>query len=206
MCHKALLGAKFRAFLECIDKELALEMRARGCRRCGGVLHRNRYPRKPRGGPRDCAEAFRLSFSCSVCDKRHTPPSVRFLGRRVYLAATVVLASAVRAGLTEWRVSRLTEWIRVPRQTLERWCAWWQQAFVDTVFFVTARGQFMPPLDEAALPASLLQRFGAADLASRLVAVLRFLAPLSQGTLTQRHGPTEDDDRITERSPIASHG
>jgi hypothetical protein len=183
MCHTPLLGAKFRSFLECIDEELAQETRAGGCQRCRGVLHRNRFPRKPRGGPRDCAEAFRyrLSFSCSRCNKRHTPPSVRFLGRRVYVAATVVLASAVRAGLSDFRVSRLTEWIRVPRQTLERWHVWWQQAFVDTVFFVTARGQFMPPLEEAALPTSLLLRFGGADLSSRLVAVLRFLAPLSQG-------------------------
>lgn len=183
MCHTALLDAKFRAFLECIDEELAQEMRAGGCRRCGGALHRNRYPRKPRGGPRDCVEAFcfRLSFSCSRCDKRHTPPSVRFLGRRVYLAATVVLASAVRAGLTEWRVSRLTAWILVPRQTLERWRIWWLRAFVDSPFFVTGRGQFMPPLEIATLPASLLRRFGGADLSLRLVSVLRFLAPLGQG-------------------------
>ena len=183
MCHTPLLGAKFHSFLEYIDEELAQETRAGGCRRCRGALHRNRYPRKPRGGPRDRAEAFRyrLSFSCAICNKRHTPPSVRFLERRVYLGATVVLASAVRSGLAEWRVNQLTEWIRVPRQTLERWRVWWQQAFVDSAFFVTARGQFMPPLEEAALPASLLRRFEGADLSSRLVAVLRFLAPLSQG-------------------------
>ena len=183
MCHTALLDGKFRAFLERIDEELAQETRAGRCRRCRGVLHRNRFPRKPRGGPRDCAEAFRyrLSFRCAICNKRHTPPSVRFLEHRVYLAATVVLASALRAGLTEWRVNQLTEWIRVPRQTLERWRVWWQQAFVDSAFFVTARGQFMPPLEEAAPPASLLRRIDGADLLSHLVAALRFLAPLSQG-------------------------
>jgi hypothetical protein len=53
MCHKALLDAKFRAFLLRIGEDLAAETRARGCRRCGGALHRNRYPRKPRGGPGD---------------------------------------------------------------------------------------------------------------------------------------------------------
>jgi hypothetical protein len=66
-----------------------------------------------------------MSFTCSICDKRHTPASVRFLGRRVYLAVTVVLASALRIGLSGWRVSQLTEWIRVPKRTLERWRAWW---------------------------------------------------------------------------------
>jgi hypothetical protein len=103
MCHMALLDAKFHAFLLDIDENLAAETRARPCRRCGRRLHRDRYPRKPRGGPRNLREAYRhrLSFTCSICDKRHTPASVRFLGRRVYLAVTVVLASAVRTGLTE---------------------------------------------------------------------------------------------------------
>jgi hypothetical protein len=183
MCHKALFDAKFWTFLLRIDEDLAAETRARGCRRCGGRLHRDLYPRKPRGGPGDWGEAYRrrLSFTCSICDKRHTPKSVRFLGRRVYLAATVVLASAVRSGLTGWRVSQLTEWLCVPRRTLERWRAWWLHEFVDTRFWVVARGQFMPPAAAAALPASLLERFEGPDLPSQLVAALYFLAPLGEG-------------------------
>ena len=178
-----LLDAKFSSFLLRIDEDLAAATRAGGCRRCGGALHRDRYPRKPRGGRGDLGEAYgyRLSFTCSICDKRHTPASVRFLGRRVYLAAVVVLASALRSGLSEWRVSQLTEWIRVPKRTLERWRGWWVQAFVDTPLWMTARGQFMPPLEVAALPASLLERFSGADLPSRLIAALRFLAPLGEG-------------------------
>ena len=113
--------------------------------------------------------------------KRHTPVSVRFLGRRVYRAATVVLASALRAGLSDWRVKQLTEWIGVPRRTLERWHAWWVHEFVDTRFWVIAHGQFMPPVEVAALPASLLARFDSSDLASQLTATLRFLAPLGEG-------------------------
>jgi hypothetical protein len=183
MCHTALLDAKFHSFLLRIDEDLAAETRARRCRRCGCKLHRDRYPRKPRGGPRNLGEAYRhrLSFTCSICDKRHTPASVRFLGRRVYLAATVVLASAVRTGLTDWRVSQLREWIGVPRRTLERWRAWWLLEFVGTRFWVTARGQFMPPPAAATLPASLLECFKGPDLPSQLVAVLRFLAPLGEG-------------------------
>jgi len=183
MCHKALLDATFRAFLLRIDEDLAAETRSGGCRRCGGVLHRDRYRRKPRGGPGELSEAdcFRLSFTCSICDKRHTPASVRFLGRRVYLAVTVVLASALRGGLSDRRVSQLGEWIAVPKCTLERWRVWWEQTFIDTAFWMTARGRFMPPLATGRLPASLLERFSGPDLWSRLVAVLRFLAPLSAG-------------------------
>jgi hypothetical protein len=70
--------------------------------------------------------------------------------------------------------------VRVPKRTLERWRLWWLHEFVDTLFWVTARGQFMPP-PAATLPASLLERFEGPDLPSQLVAALRFLAPLGEG-------------------------
>jgi hypothetical protein len=42
MCHTALLDAKFDAFLLRIDEDLAAKTRARGWRRCGRRLHRDR--------------------------------------------------------------------------------------------------------------------------------------------------------------------
>ena len=41
--------------------------------------------------------AERFSFCCAVdgCRKRATPPSLRFLGRKVYLATVVTLISAM---------------------------------------------------------------------------------------------------------------
>ena len=71
--------------------------------------------------------------------------------------------------------------IRFGVSTLERWHAWWVHEFVDTRFWVIAHGQFMPPVEVAALPASLLARFDSSDLASQLTATLRFLAPLGEG-------------------------
>ena len=77
-----------------MDQELAQQTRACGCA-CGGVLHRGDYPRKLRG----CLIEFRVdfetrfSFCCSLCRKRTTSISVRFLGRRVYLAMAVVLVA-----------------------------------------------------------------------------------------------------------------
>lgn len=50
-----------------------------------------------------------MSLCCARCRKRRTPPSVRFLGRRVYLAAVVVLACVLRQGPTRWRVARLRD-------------------------------------------------------------------------------------------------
>jgi len=43
-----------------------------------------------------------------------------------------------------------------------------------------ARAAFMPPVDEDRLPAVLLERF-AGDATERMLALLRFLAPLTGG-------------------------
>jgi hypothetical protein len=90
------------------------------------------------------------------------------------------LASALRSGLTDRRAGQLTEWLGVPRRTIERWRAWWRQDFVDSAFWKIARAKLMPPVAAAALPASFLERFEAPDLLSKVVALLRFLTPLAE--------------------------
>jgi hypothetical protein len=183
MCHSALLDSKFYKFLERIDEDEAARTRAAGCPVCGCALHSARYPRKPRGGPRDFDKQchYRLSFCGAICRGRTTPVSVRFLGRRVYWAAIVVLASALRTGLCDRRTQRLTQLIGVPKRTLKRWCAWWRRDFVNDPFWKNTRAQFMPPVETTALPASLVERFCGSDLSQQLVAALRFLAPISKG-------------------------
>ena len=184
MCHNALLDDKFYKFLARIDQDLAAQTQAGRCRRCGSALHRNRYQRKPRsGGLIDLGRGphFHLSLSCSRCNKRHSPPTVRFLGRRLYLAAVVVLASALRSGLTDRRAQQLAEWLLVPRATIERWRAWWLHDFVESSFWKIARAQFMPPVASADLPAGLLARFKGPDRLWELAALLGFLTPLNEG-------------------------
>jgi len=180
VCHATLQDPKLYSFLLLIDQDLAVQAQAAGCA-CGGVLHSARYPRKPRGAPRSLLDQYqsRLSFCCAACRRRTTPQSVRYLGRRVYLAAVVVLMSVMRAGVTDKRVAQLSGAFAVPRRTLERWRRWWLEAFVVTAFWRAARGRFVPPVDPVLLPASLLARFSDAELAARLIQVLRFVAPLS---------------------------
>ena len=98
MCHVSVQNPSFYRLLLRIDHDLAQRTRAQRCR-CGGVLHSARYPRKPRGLPREAASDcdFRYSFCCAQCRHRTTPFSVRFLGRRVYVAAIMVAVSAARA-------------------------------------------------------------------------------------------------------------
>jgi len=109
--------------------------------------------------------------------------SVRYLGRRVYLATVVVLASAMRAGVTGRRAGQLSALLNVPLRTLERWRCWWLTSFIQTSFWRGACGRFMPPVPVVTLPAGLLSRFVGNDLASQLTQLLQFLAPLN--TLTE---------------------
>lgn len=164
-----------------IDQFSAGEVRQGGCV-CGGKLHRADYLRKPRGGPAEIApgQGKRLSFCCEVdgCRKRATPPSVRFLGRKVYQAVVVVVASALRHGMTGARAGRLCALIGVNRRTLARWRRWWRTAFARSPWWQAARSRFQPPISATALPLRLLDRFPG-DPRAQLLALLRFVAPIT---------------------------
>ncbi len=101
LLYQSLLAdANFHRLLLAIDRDIADRHRTAGGCTCGGVLHAAPYPRKPRGqlaGLTDPLHTTRFSFCCAVdgCRQRSTPPSVRFLGRKVWLAAIVVIISAL---------------------------------------------------------------------------------------------------------------
>jgi hypothetical protein len=107
-----------------------------------------------------------------------TPESVRFFGRRFFVAPFFLLVSAFNHGLTPERVRRLSEIFRVNRRTLARWRKWWLETFVQSLFWKAARARFLPLVCEATLPWSMCQRFGVQPL-ERLVALLKFLSPLT---------------------------
>jgi len=177
VCHALLQDPRFFALLLQIDREQAAQTQAGGCA-CSGRLHRADYPRKPRGCLPEFQSSFehRFSFCCSVCRKRTTAKSVRFLGRRVYLALVVVLSSSRHAGSNS---AAMLAGLAVPRRTLERWRLWWRSAFTKTPLWLGACGSFMPTLAAEHLPGGLLERFVGADALSRLSALLRFLTPLT---------------------------
>ena len=106
MCHALLQCPNFFRLLLRFDEELAGETRAGGCR-CGGVLHQANYPRKPKGCLKELQADYglRFSFCCNLCRKRCTSVSVRFLGRRVYLAVAMVLLSTRRVATAALRKS-----------------------------------------------------------------------------------------------------
>jgi len=182
--RELLADATFHHLLLAFDADLAEVARAGRCPLCGGALHSSGYQRKPRG--RGCKlgpeHDRRFSFCCAVdgCRSRETPASLRFLGPKVYLAAMVVLIAVMRHGATTARVEHLTDLVGVDRRTAEHWRRWWRDSFTATPFWQVARAAFMPPVKHDGLPAALLERF-AGDAADRLVALLRFIGPVTEG-------------------------
>lgn len=182
MYQELLHDASFFELLRRMDVDLAEETRLSGCP-CGGVLHFARYRRKPRGGPAnlspDCC--LRESLCCSEdgCRRRSMPPSVLFLGRRVFFGVVVVLVPILREGLTPRRFRRLVEKLPVSRRTVRRWRRWWRETLPSTRLWRGARAELALGTSEALLPGSLLMAFSAVDEGrERLYAVLMWLSHL----------------------------
>jgi hypothetical protein len=194
------LAGQFFARLEKIDEMIAATVAAGRCRHCDGPLHQGNYQRKPRGGLIATeGEAFtrRHSLCCGRrgCRKRALPPSLRFLGRKVYLEVVVVLASVMAQILAT--ASEAVAASGVPLRTLRRWGGWWRDGFPRLPMWAELRARFVPPPpDEAELPRSLVARLTAerhrqddtgdvlAD-AETLLASARHLAPATTNSVVE---------------------
>lgn len=182
MYQTILNDASFYRGLLRFDEDLAEQARRTGCA-CGGKLHSAQYPRKPRGVPEELQEDYsrRRSFCCAEegCRKRTTPGSFRFLSRRVYVGAVVVLVTALRHGATPARLAQLRAIVGVSRRTVERWRQWWLEEFPASSFWRWASGQLASPVDPHSLPLSLLESFRKPRAEERTVDLLRFILPLT---------------------------
>jgi hypothetical protein len=183
MYHDLPRAATFWAFLFTIDQDFAETARNKGCP-CGGRLHCANYLRKPRGTPVQLGteQCTRLSFCCDRdgCRKRVTPSSVRFLGRKVYLGAVVILISAMRQGPSPRRVRELSERLGADRRTIARWEVFWRELFPQTPFWKLARARLQPLVTIASLPYALVNAFiDDANSDTSWARLLRFLSPIS---------------------------
>lgn len=157
MCHALLQTPAFYALLLQIDEDLADVARKRGCCHCAGVLHSADYPRKPRGGPAEARPNCdtRLSLCCADCRKRTTPESVRFLGRRIYLAIIMALRSS-RA-----QSDCLVGLPDIGWATLKRWRQWWRETFPNTPAGRWLRGLIPPAPSRWSIPTACCRRSSA---------------------------------------------
>jgi hypothetical protein len=170
--------------LERVDKATMEEVAAGGCPWCGGRLHRGDFPRKPRGAliaPAGEEWLRRYSLCCGRegCRKRATPPSVRFLGRRVYLGVVVIVASMV--ALTIRGAGEVRRQTGVAARTAARWVGWWQGSFLGTEVFVRLCAQLIG-IEVEQVPTSIVERLGG-TWTERVRRMLAWLAPLTTGTV-----------------------
>jgi hypothetical protein len=171
LSHDWIPDLNFFKQLDDEDDRITAEVRAGGCPECGGRLDRADYPRKPRGGELGCAgEIFarRRSLCCAAegCRRRRTPRSLVFLGRRVYLAITVVLAA--------WRTTMT--WSSPRRRTVGRWRGWFS-ALRESSWWTGTRARLSPPVEPAEiLPAAIIERVHRGrPIAGALIAALRLM-------------------------------
>jgi len=181
--EEILRDSRFYELLLGFDWQIAEAVQADRCGKCGAALHWGSWERKPRGGPVELRSRHRLRFSLCCgkdgCRKRETPGSLRFLGRKVYFGAMVVLISAMQSGLTPERMKRLKELVGVSRRTVLRWRDWWHTVFAMSPFWRAQRG-LAPSATTVDLPASLLKSFAGVTL-QQLLSLLRLLVPITTG-------------------------
>lgn len=162
MMPLCVLEVEFFKRLEMIDAHLAAAVAAARCPHCQGPLHQANYVRKPRGGLL-CGDGekapLRHSLCCGRrgCRRRVLPPSLRFLGRRVYLGAVVLLASAL--ALAANRIKPASDTSGVPLRCIQRWCSWWTDTFAKSNTWTHLRASFAAPtIKDSELPLSLFER------------------------------------------------
>ena len=178
MYQSLLTNPNFYQVLLQSDREIAALEQAKGCL-CEGILHQSNYPRKPRGLPQDTDPSFciRFSFCCNQegCRKRVTPPSLRFLGRKVYTSVIIVLVFTL-ATATSKQIDRLLSCIGVSpsEETLRRWRKFWVVHFPSGDLW---NQQGLNGLDKQALPIVLLDQY-AGHPAEKLKSLLKFLSPI----------------------------
>lgn len=200
MMHVERLAVEFFVRLEELDEMIAAKVAAGRCRHCDGPLHQGNYQRKPRGGLIGMAgegSARRHSLCCGRrgCRKRALPPSLRFLGRRVYLEVVVVLASVMVEVMATAHAAEAA--LGVPWRTLRRWDSWWLDVFPKLQAWTELRALFVPPPpDETRLPGSLLARLDGqkaraehdgdgVEAAGTLLLCARYLAPVTSGSVVE---------------------
>lgn len=187
--HEEGSSIKFHDLLLALDERAAARVREAGCPRCGGPLYAAHYERKVRGISAGAAEAGqygrRLSLCCGRegCRARATPPSLRFAGRRVYAAITIVVLSLgteqVEASTAAevWATRQSPTW-----STRARWLSWWRSGVFSSPWFSALCAQLATPVEAEAAPGSLLARF-AGSVTERMTHLLVWLAPLTTASL-----------------------
>jgi len=176
------VSAKYFEGLYRIDERSGKRTKEKGCPHCKGKLHDAHYQRKPRGivGHLDNKYKRCFCYCCAACRRRVWPPSLRFLGAKVYFSTVVLLRSADQLQLSAPLREAIAS-VVVCRQTVTRWRKWWKEQVPATSFWFDKVAILMPPVKAAEMPDRLVSRFHA-----RVRKLLDFIAPLAESLRSAR--------------------
>ncbi len=137
------------------DEDLAAEVRDYWmCLRWGAAQR----PLPTQASGWSCGARSRARDACELllrrrgCRRRATPPSLRFLGRKVFFGVLVLLIPILREGPTPERLRRLEARFGVSRRTLYRWRRWWRETVPRSRWWQQQRGLFAGGVDGEELP------------------------------------------------------
>jgi hypothetical protein len=183
MYHYLLTDARFHNSLFDLDRLIAEQVRRAQCPKCFGNLNQSNFPRKPRGVPEGTHPDYsiRFSYCCGVegCRKRLTPPSMRFLSRKVYSSVVIILIFLLKPETDESRIEVLNRLLgtQLSVETLRRWRHFWTKDIPQTH---TWKRLPLHQILSQSLPVSLLSLFHKTGEQSLLMG-LKLILPLTAG-------------------------
>ncbi len=183
MYHSQLTDVLFYNSLLALDRLIAEQIRQSGCLFCHGNLHQSHFPRKPRGVPKDTHSDYpiRFSYCCGIegCRKRFTPPSMRFLSRKVYASVIIFLVFLLKSKTDELKVEELNLLLgtSLSVETVRRWRNFWVKEVSQSRTWKRAAFSHVMALR---LPVSLLDVFQQGFNRSLQMA-LKWILPLTSG-------------------------
>ncbi len=183
MYHPLLTDARFHNSLFDLDRLIAEQVRQSQCPLCFGNLNQSNFPRKPRGVPEDTDPDYHIRFSlcCSTdgCRKRFTPPSMRFLSRKVYSSVVIILIFLLKPETDESRLEAINTLLgtTLSVETLRRWRHFWTKDVPQTQ---TWKRLAFSSVHAQNLPVSLLALFET-TVEQALIMGLKLILPLTAG-------------------------
>ena len=183
MYHPLLTDARFHNSLFDLDRLIAEQVQQAQCRLCHGNLHQSHFPRKPRGVPEgtDSDYTIRFSYCCGRegCRKRFTPPSMRFLSRKVYSSVVIILIFLLKPETDESRIETINTLLgtTLSVETLRRWRQFWTKDVPQTH---TWKRLALCSAHAQNLPVSLLTLFEQTGKQA-LIMGLKLILPLTAG-------------------------
>ena len=183
MYHSLLTDARFHNSLFDLDRLIAEQVRQAQCPLCHGNLNQSHFPRKPRGVPEGTHPDYHIRFSlcCATegCRKRFTPPSMRFLSRKVYSSVVIFLIFLLKPTSDESRIEKLNTLLgtQLSVETLRRWRHFWTKEV--PLSHTWKRAALSHTLSQS-LPVSLLAQFQQ-ELKQQVKMGLKWILPLTTG-------------------------